>query len=140
MRARGWQKPNGAENGASAMTDAEVEALATAARAATPGEWFVISPGNQWRVGASPDKIVADTYERDLGHADTFNAAHIAAANPAAVLRLIARLRDAEAEAARFRFLDNREYSYGTVQVIEWRGFGPTFRAAIDAAMKEQGA
>jgi len=79
------------------MTDAELTALATAARAATPGEWK--TPSERPFLVHTDDLTVAECFAVDRNGA-VANAAHIAAANPAAVLRLIARLRDAEAAAA----------------------------------------
>lgn len=90
----------------------ELEKLEALAKAATPGPWAwesVNEKGNDWCVGVIVDandqpvsgRVVGD----EDGAVDVFvcsgdglhNAAHIAAANPAVVLRLTAQVREAEA-------------------------------------------
>lgn len=76
------------------MTDAELSALEAAAKAATPGPWY--------NIGCS-------TIKSEITHSDIVNdedcflikdddCAFIAAANPSAVLDLIAELRQARRE------------------------------------------
>lgn len=94
------------------MTDEQLSALEAAARAATPGEWFTDRPevdrfdpvtGHY----TTPDRMHVISRVKHDGHdyaivaitdgeMDESNAAYIAAANPAAVLALIQRVREAE--------------------------------------------
>lgn len=80
------------------MTLDELEALA---KAATPGPWVV--DGDEC-VRAEDLRILYDNSCRDDENG-TANAAFVSAANPAAVLDLIARLRAAEADAQRLDWL-----------------------------------
>ena len=82
------------------MTDAELSALESLARAATPGPWdcdalsTVRSMNNDYR-GVGIVYCAIDS----TGRVPTINnAAYIAAANPATVLELIAELRQVKAE------------------------------------------
>lgn len=88
------------------MTDlTQLEALA---RAATPGEWIVDDPNDHlfgvmkegvlhYLGTASPSSFsVSPTSDEQ----EAANAAYIAAANPAAILALIERVRVAEAQVA----------------------------------------
>ncbi len=90
------------------MTDAELSALESAARAATPGPWEDLSNHPDHLRGAvnKGEKHIAlcgylDTWEEERRvtlKEMLANAAYIAAANPAAVLSLIAKLRQTRAE------------------------------------------
>jgi hypothetical protein len=71
------------------MTDAEIEALEAAARAATPGEWR--SHSAAWWMIRTDATGIADVLD-----GNPLDAHFIIATQPAALLRLIARLRDAE--------------------------------------------
>lgn len=73
------------------MTDTELDALEAAAKAATPGPWNT-KEGPDFSEIFAHDKNIALIGSQ---HAD---AAYIAAANPAAVLELIAELRQTRAE------------------------------------------
>lgn len=80
------------------MTPTDLSRLESLAREATPGEWE--TPADKpWRV-YSGDVLIAVasgmTHPSDQVYADA-NAAYIAAANPAAVLALIERVRELEA-------------------------------------------
>jgi hypothetical protein len=117
------------------MTDADLSALEAAARAATPGPWF--RPIANDTAIRSDDVDIAQTvgaYELEWERMEA-DAAYIAKANPDATLRLIQRVREAEADAARFRWLDDTASYYGSGDDlrIEWRGSGSSIRAAIDA-------
>ena len=74
------------------MTDAELSALETAAKAATPGPWR--HPGRALVVSrmSADEPLVCDCLSREFAQAPK-DAAFIAAANPAVVLELIAELR-----------------------------------------------
>jgi len=87
------------------MTDAELDALEAAAKAATPGPWEEVK-GN-WsfdiltRKATSKITALYDCSDLSVPRAEEMtqkNAAFIAAANPATVLELIAALRQAKAE------------------------------------------
>lgn len=76
----------------------DLDALEAAARAATPGPWLTAEdwPGNGRRyIVESKQRSVASTRTWDNDNTDA-DAAYIAAANPAIVLTIIARLRAAE--------------------------------------------
>lgn len=69
------------------------------------------------------------------------NAEFIAAANPAAILELLARLEKAEKDAARLDWFDSQGYAYGFQDMHEgnrWTIDGPfaNVRIAIDEAME----
>ena len=74
------------------MTEKELDALETAAKAATPGPWVIDPILNI----LSKDEIVYVDGDDSIGYVN--NIKYIAAANPAAVLELIAALRQARAE------------------------------------------
>lgn len=80
------------------------------AEKATPGPWFVVgqpwNPKADFIVAGSEDphvgQYVADTEDFDgEGRNVQENAAYIAAANPAAILELIAKLEEAQAQMER---------------------------------------
>lgn len=74
------------------MTDAELDALKAAAKAATPGPWkHYVDQGCNGVLASG--KVILPTL-----HISPENCAYIAAANPAVVLELIAELRQARAE------------------------------------------
>jgi hypothetical protein len=101
----------------------DLDDLESKAKAATPGPWnvFVCDDGKQWTgwplcISATnvlnsngDERVIVRTggfypYEWDHGTSQdeaNANAAHIAAANPATMLALIARIRELEAEKAR---------------------------------------
>lgn len=71
----------------------EIERLA---RAATPGPWATVAGPLNMHVSSRSGFVIGSEGMASYGQ-DVSNAAHIAAANPATVLALIARLRAAEA-------------------------------------------
>jgi len=80
------------------MTDTELNALESAAKAATPGPWHKgdsMLSGGVWVLGPATDtkSICITGYARGESSNEN-NAAYIAAANPAAILELIAELRE----------------------------------------------
>lgn len=79
------------------MTEKELDALEAAAKAATPGPWKC--PGRALVVSRmdSSEQLVCDCLSKQFAQAPK-DAAFIAAANPAAVLDLIAELRQAKEE------------------------------------------
>ena len=75
------------------MTNAEIDALETAAKAATPGPWeYDVEQGEYHGVWAGGRYIVPSL------HIDADNCKYIAAANPAVILELIAELRQTRKE------------------------------------------
>ncbi len=110
------------------MTNDQMAALEALARVATPGSW---------RTSEADDTAIM-SYDNDVAHTVgeyslefermEADAAYIAAA----ILSLITRAREAEADARRFRWLarqtrDGWEY-------VQWKSTG-NIRAAIDDAM-----
>lgn len=79
------------------MTDAELSALESLARAATPGLWH--NPGRCFVVAryAEDQPIVCDCLSNKFAQAPK-DAKYIAAASPPKILELIAELRQAQAE------------------------------------------
>lgn len=79
------------------MTDAELSALEAAAKAATPGPWR--HPGRALVVSrmSEDEPLVCDCISEQFAQAPK-NAAFIAAANPAAILELIAEMRQTRRE------------------------------------------
>lgn len=73
------------------MTDAELNALEAAAKAATPGPWTA-------KEGPDFSEIFANDKNIALVGSQHVDAAYIAAANPATILELIAELRQAKAK------------------------------------------
>lgn len=72
------------------MTPANLSRLESLAREATPGEWTAAREANTyWTVMIRGDTPL-------VRYANECDAAYIAAANPAAVLALIARVRELE--------------------------------------------
>lgn len=89
------------------MTDDEMVALLALAEKATPGPWEThahMGEDNVFTVGPEQFCTIADVRagsdDDDLPAQTPHNAAYIAAANPAAVASLVARVRAAEAENA----------------------------------------
>lgn len=89
------------------MTDEDVKKLGELAQAATPGPWEVdgtisvmgdVKPETWETVCLTGDFMGSDEGEKKAQN--EANARYIAAANPAAVLALIERVRQAEAKAA----------------------------------------
>ena len=81
------------------MTDAEIDALEQAAKAATPGPW---------EISRDDYALFIESRKGTVGEiGDAFDANYISAANPAAILELIAELRQAWAIA---------EASYGMIK------------------------
>ena len=77
------------------MTDTELSILESLAKAATPGPWEVDSLYNI----RSEDKVIVLVSKTYMSREPTNeNAAYIAAANPAVILKLIAELRQARKE------------------------------------------
>jgi len=75
------------------MTDAELDALEAAAKSATPGPWKAVG-----QCVADSDRYVLANCNTNFSKGQVVsNAAYIAAANPAAILELIAELRQARA-------------------------------------------
>ena len=121
----------------------DLDKLEAAAKAATSGPWVATKEyANRWGVSPSPTDIypVASVY----GHGDLTkieaDATYIAATNPAAVLELIRRLRDAEVDAKRYRYLRNED-AWPT-EIYESIGYGKRedFDIAVDDAIATQGA
>ena len=77
------------------MTDAELDALEAAAKAATPGPWNVNK--EEYAVFINHKK---GTIAEIVSYEDCFDAAYIAAAHPAAILELIAELRQTKRKIA----------------------------------------
>jgi|GEM_PF-2457118 len=86
------------------MTEKELDALEAAAKAATPHLTMLLPPSpveDSWHVRDIDDLAVVRCYGfNNEGNGDTAKryAEYIAAANPAAVLELIAELRQARTE------------------------------------------
>ena len=75
------------------MTDTELSALESAAKAATPGPWEYNSRRKEiWAIDPHHTPIV------EVGAYGQWNVDYIVAANPAVVLKLIAELRQTRAE------------------------------------------
>lgn len=86
----------------------DLDALAALAREATAGPWF--RPIANDTAIRSDDVDIAQTvgaYELEWQRMEA-DAAYIAAANPAAVLALIARVRELEGDAGRFKWILSR--------------------------------
>lgn len=77
------------------MTDAELDALEAAAKAATPGPWKIDPVLNILSENNPPIYVYTDE-DDSIGKAADIK--YVAAANPAVVLDLIAELRQARAE------------------------------------------
>lgn len=132
------------------MTDAEIQRLESLAREATPGPWH---EGPYATVTCDAPQDVDHHACRGFNHPEydgkfllcesvvhPQTRAYIAAANPAAVLALIERVRELEADAGRFLYLANEASIHGAMGerfYLEWHGQGVDIRDAIDAAMKE---
>jgi len=89
------------------MTPADLSRLETLAREATPGPWFHRQPFMKSKVGEwdwydwvsnKPENTPGFVHVVSRGNKPK-DYAYIAAANPAAVLALIARVRELEAKA-----------------------------------------
>ena len=79
------------------MTNDELGALEALARAATPGPWTMRRMGTSYAY-YTPAEPEYPSWEIDSsGPMSDFDAEYIAAANPAVVLALIARIRELEA-------------------------------------------
>lgn len=82
------------------MTNEELDALEQLARAATPGPWTMRRLGTSYAY-YTPAEPKYQSWEIDSsGPMSDVDAAYIAAANPAAVLDLIKRVRELAAIAA----------------------------------------
>jgi hypothetical protein len=83
----------------------DLDALEAAARAATPGPWVRDGTGIY-----SPDGRITDVQQEPgyIGSPDFNNSKYIALANPAAILALVGRLRDAESDRDRLTVQNNR--------------------------------
>ena len=137
------------------ITDDLIAEIEAAAKAATPGQWDwggtpVSKPEEALEIcrasidlTKNPGPYFCEVYTQDgkrtaiVGHGPTGqqNARHIAAANPANVLALIASLREIERDAARYRWLreyENDCFMLNTLQVASMEDLD----VAIDAAMK----
>jgi len=123
----------------------DLSRLETLAREATPGDWYVDPVRYPHTVGDPDGHRIVETYGKNRAA----NAAYIAAANPAAVLALIERVRELEADAARFRHIiagaehfpdpeprPGSPISWGwSIQWGCWTHQGADIRDAIDATM-----
>jgi len=144
------------------MPPADLSRLESLAREATPGEWEAWDEPSE---GAPTVARCNDNGCREIAYITehphlpdprkdaSANAAYIAAANPAAVLALIARVRELEGDAARFRHIiagaehfpdpeprPGSPISWGwSIQWGCWTHQGADIREAIDAAMTEGG-
>jgi len=123
------------------MTDEQLSALEAAARAATPGPWMSLD-FQPWKVWDGEGNNLLGSFANDC------DGAYIAAANPAVVLALIARVRELEVDAARFRWLikgaDHALRSPSSIEdyyvsTIHWTKHSRhrTILEALDAGMKE---
>ena len=131
------------------MAPEQMAALEALARVATPGPWSVDKKYHAFITGADGKDVaqaesmvqVKDTEQAVL------DAAYIAAASPTAILSLIAKAREAEADARRFRWLlDGNHCGMGHSEQggpnlwrhsVSWDEYSnhTDIRAAIDDAM-----
>ena len=126
----------------------DLDALEQAALTATPGPWKVSVTVEQ--VGGDYKDIIPTSvscssfcYGGRPDRVDDADLAFIAAANPAVILELVRRLRAAEADAARYRWLRERDLDTiqngGVFAGMTPRNVvlnGDDLDAAIDSAMK----
>ena len=118
----------------------DIKAIKAAAEAATPGPWETTCnhPGSVMTKGGKP--IATCSMQGGLIDIQA-NVNHIAISNPTAVIALPDRLKAAEKDAARYRWL---AWKSDTNQIMPYDSkndrfyFGHECDAAIDAAMKEQ--
>ena len=99
------------------ITDEQLAELERAlAGSPTPGPWWVISDDCGNEIDSHEGPIVEHTsFSQDE------DMAFIAAANPACIASLIARLRAAEKDAARYRWLRDRagvDFAFGDFMVF----------------------
>ena len=127
----------------------DLKELERLARAATPGPWTY--DGDTWEISAPSRKGRAEIATIETGWRDPMeseqqaNIAYILAANPAAILSLIAELEQTKKDADRYRWLtadhadaEMRDLAEDTGIRLRWIGKGSA-DAAIDAAIaKEQ--
>lgn len=85
------------------MTPADLSRIEVLAREATPGPWRVLSDSYVIQNGPEYVADAMDGYDATAPATMAANAAYIAAANPAAVLALIAELTSLRAAVARVR-------------------------------------
>lgn len=119
----------------------DLNMLEEIARSATPGPWWIDSHGHEM-VNCETLELIfmtSDDMGESIRHGDTGNlsrwrndndATFIAAFDPTAAIALITRLREAEKDAARYRWLRNSGKFLET---------GDKFDSVVDQAMKEEG-
>lgn len=114
------------------ITDKQIAQIEVLAESSTGGEWdYVEHDDCAYLEGPSGEFI---------GTADHVHDGYwMAAANPARILALISRLRAAERDAARYRWLTDGkrgDYCWNNVLSKEDRGDHDCLDIAIDTAMK----
>lgn len=134
------------------ITDEQIAEIETSAKRATQGKWEVADgyyPSLKEIKGPSFNlSIVASATDLDFKDymARTSDAEHIAACNPTTILALISRLRAAEKDAERYRWIRDTHNIGGCVTVMsdydrtvdQVFGFeNGNFDEAIDAAMEK---
>lgn len=87
------------------ITDDDLDAIETRARAATPGPWMSHEPRGRWAISRQGQRVAYDMQEVGIQIAPGMrehDAAHIAGMHPGVTLAIIARVRSetARAEAA----------------------------------------
>lgn len=121
------------------MTSDQIKELRRLAEVATPGPWH--SPGLGEIHMSSHDSVAQICFQHDLADDDEqfgtqADADFIAAANPAAILSLLARIEALEQDAARYRWLRNQAPEtiddLGRLKTVD------EFGAAIDTAIAQQ--
>lgn len=134
---------------------AEIERLS---EKATQGKWWIDSHGHRMSTedGMKTVFIASDIMGKATRHKETGNLSHwpndwdasyIAACSPENIRALLARLRAAEADAGRYRFLKDQGHframsmdmggNHTWVGMGRCVGNGPTVDAAIDSSMQE---
>jgi hypothetical protein len=106
------------------MTDAELDDLERKAKAATQGEWKTPSQP-EGMVDVWVEQSIDDDVARQWGHLRAItpeirgrDAEHIAAANPQAVLALVAEVREARGHAGELTITSSREELDGFLAAV----------------------
>ena len=126
----------------------DLKELERLARAATPGPWTY--DGDTWELSAPSRKGKVEIATIETGWTEPMeseqqaNIAYILAANPAAILSLIAELEQAKKDAGRYRWLVSQPDGgffhpvFAVNNFLSWKSKAQ-YDAAIDAAIaKEQ--
>lgn len=133
------------------ITDEQIAEIEEAAKRATQGQWEVADghyPSFKEIKGPSFNvSIVVSATDLDFKDymARTADAEHIAAANPTAILSLISRLRAAEKDAERYRWLRDKSSMPGVLSsdsnaakyFNEYMLCGDQMDKVIDAVMEQ---